>query len=608
MLVGLSNAELRDEGSSSDLGGANSRWHRPQLWASLLCVAIYSAAVAVIWPVVELATDDDFAYAKIALAFERTGHLIFNGWETTMVGWQVVWGALFIRLFGYSYLTLRFSIIVLGALLTLLLHRVLLRAGVTGAAAVLGTLTVVLSPLFLPMATSYMTDVPALLCIVVCIYGCQRALRARSDRTALLWLCGSAALNVVDGTVRQIAWLGALVIVPSGFWLLRGRRGFKTAAAVTWLLTVSAVSLLMLWFLHQPYTLPEHIIRGGMDFFVLKRLLRLSVYGPLEVLCFSLPVLIAWIFELRALSRRRKLQILALCAAITPLLFLAAHYNKLQGRLPPWSANVVTRYGILWSIPLLGDRPQILTMSILSLLVIVLMASLAGFLIWLKKSAGTDWFRRHVHERPATREELSFYETCVLVVPFSLSYFSLLLPRAAFPSTFSDVFDRYYLPLVLTAVILLLRLLKERQQEISVTCYATLLAFSFFSIMGTHDLFCAYRATAAARAELEASGVAPPAISGPWQEDGANQINARGYINDDRLANPPGAYQLALHPPLDACHYWFGPLVPALHFKYVLTVQKLDCLVPSRFPDLTYTTWLPPFRRTLYIERNPAPY
>jgi hypothetical protein len=60
-----------------------------------------------------------------------------------------------------------------------------------------------------------------------------------------------------------------------------------------------------------------------------------------------------------------------------------------------------------------------------------------------------------------------------------------------------------------------------------------------------------------------------------------------------------------LHPELEKCDYWYAPLVPALHFRYVLTVEKLKCLTPSQFPDVTYTTWLPPYQRTVYVERNP---
>ena len=63
---------------ASESSPTESRLRRPHLGASLLCVAIYSAALVAVWPVVNLATDDDFAYAKMAQIFEKTGHLVFN--------------------------------------------------------------------------------------------------------------------------------------------------------------------------------------------------------------------------------------------------------------------------------------------------------------------------------------------------------------------------------------------------------------------------------------------------------------------------------------------------------------------------------------------------
>jgi hypothetical protein len=552
-----------------------------------------------VWPAVEIATDDDFAYAKVAQIFAHTGHFVYNGWETTMLGWQVLWGALFIKLFGFSYLGLRFSTMLLGVAMAFLLHRVMLRCGVGKVNAIAGTLTVMLSPLLLPMAASYMTDVPADLCVLVCLYGCIRALQSANDRNALLWLCGSAAVNVVGGTVRQIAWLGALVMVPSAFWLLRGRRGFKMAGVIVWIGSAAGIALFMLWFSRQPYVLPEHLIQGPLTWNVPRYVGREIVYGPLAVLIFALPVFVAWLPELRVLSRRRRTQILVFCVCAAPLLLWADHYDKVGGRLPPWSANVVTRYGILWSIPLMGDHPEVLSQVLNFLLAVLLGASLLGFVLRFRR--GRAW-------PPENKEagELSLFETCVLALPFCIAYFALLLPRAAMHQLFSDVFDRYYLPLNMLAVLLLLRLFRrETKGQLPLTCYLILSFFSLFAVAATHDTFTGYRATARARAEVETAGVPGAALSGPWETDGANQIQAQGYLNDKRLENPPGAYRKMEHPQLETCFYWFSPLLPALHFKYVLTISRLKCLQPSAFPDVTYTTWLPPYTRTIYVERNP---
>ncbi|MEI9981306.1 MAG: glycosyltransferase family 39 protein [Edaphobacter sp.] len=116
-------------------------------------------------------TSDDLSYARTAQLFADTGHFIYNGWATAMLGWQIVWGALFIKLFGFSFLVLRASTILLAIASAVLLHRILLRFGIEPRNAAFGTLIVILCPQFLAETVSFMTDIPGVLCIFVCIYG-----------------------------------------------------------------------------------------------------------------------------------------------------------------------------------------------------------------------------------------------------------------------------------------------------------------------------------------------------------------------------------------------------------------------------------------------------
>ncbi len=195
---------------------------------ALLCAAIFAMCWLIAQPFAKMPFIDDFSYTKTALDFARTGHFVYNGWATAMLGWQVPWGALFIKLFGFSFDVLRFSMLPIAMASVYLFHQILRRFGINPANAVLGTLTMALSPLFLLLGASYMTDVPGLFVILLCIYMCQRAVAAKSDKAAVYWLIFATAVNVAGGTVRQIAWLGALVMVPSTAWLLRHRRGMKT--------------------------------------------------------------------------------------------------------------------------------------------------------------------------------------------------------------------------------------------------------------------------------------------------------------------------------------------------------------------------------------------
>src|SRR5258708_10649992 len=155
-----------------------------------------------------------------------------------MLGWITPSSAPFLRPFGFSFTIVRLSMLPVTMACISLFHASLVRFGIRGRNAVLGALTLGLSPVFLPMAASYMTDVAGLFAIVLCLYLCQRAVAAHSDRAAILWLCCAAASSVAGGTVRQISWVGALVMVPSTAWLLRRRRGIVATGVSLWGMSV----------------------------------------------------------------------------------------------------------------------------------------------------------------------------------------------------------------------------------------------------------------------------------------------------------------------------------------------------------------------------------
>jgi hypothetical protein len=574
---------------------------RKNLVSSISCGLILVFCVILTYPVVELATNDDWSYAKTAQVFANTGHFVYNGWAVAMLGWQVIWGALFIKLFGFSFTVLRISTILTGIGSAVLLHRIMLRFGISSPNAILGTLTVVLSPLILPLTVSFLTDIPSILCILLCLYGCQRALTAESDREALLWLCGSAGLNVLDGTVRQIAWLGALVMVPSAFWMLRRRPRFPMIGALVWILGAIGIFLFMRWFQHQPYSLPENLIRGPINGRVVRNVAKAIVYVPLDVALFSLPIFIAWLSCLSDLRRSTQAKLLLVAACTTPALIWFDRIDKLKGHLPPWVPNVVSKSGIMGSMPIMGPEPEILGEGLRLILAVVLAASATGWVI--------SFFRRRAESVLSYRRaggELGMREALVMLVPFSVAYFALLLPRAAFPTGVSGIYDRYFAPLIIMSVILLLRLYQDQiGEKLPLSCYATLFLFTFFSVAGTHDVFTGYRAIMRAVDEIKAAHVAGSSIAAGWQYESWNQVEAQGYLNDDRLINPPGAYHAMQHPLFQEFEYVFGPLLSALHPRYVLVTSPVDSLAPSSFPPVPYRTWLPPYERMVYVQRNP---
>jgi 4-amino-4-deoxy-L-arabinose transferase-like glycosyltransferase len=249
-----------------------------------------------------MGVDDDFSYIMTAQKFAQTGHFFYNGWGNPILGWQVPWGALFIHLFGSSYTPCRFSIVVVALLTTFLLHRTLQRCGIQSWNASIATLLLMLTPIFFPLIPTFMTDVPGVFAIVVCLYACLRAIEARSERAALIWLCAAAASNLALGTVRQISWLGVLVMVPSTAWLLRKWKWALPVGAGLWLAGVLGILFFMHWFAGHPYSVPEHIVEGPIQRSMLVKALSLLVRSVATLALLSQPILVAFFSPL---SERR---------------------------------------------------------------------------------------------------------------------------------------------------------------------------------------------------------------------------------------------------------------------------------------------------------------
>ncbi len=75
--------------------------------------AVYVGICIVMLPLYNKAYLDDFAYAQTVRNFVNTGILKISDWTAVTLIFQVFWGALFSRIFGFSLASLQLSTIVL---------------------------------------------------------------------------------------------------------------------------------------------------------------------------------------------------------------------------------------------------------------------------------------------------------------------------------------------------------------------------------------------------------------------------------------------------------------------------------------------------------------
>src|SRR3954453_3681491 len=79
----------------------------------LVIIAIWAAAVAFINPRGNFPIDDDWDFALAAWRFAQSGQFHFTPFTAVSLRAQVLWGALWTRLFGESFDVLRLSTLVL---------------------------------------------------------------------------------------------------------------------------------------------------------------------------------------------------------------------------------------------------------------------------------------------------------------------------------------------------------------------------------------------------------------------------------------------------------------------------------------------------------------
>jgi len=567
------------------------------------CALTLPLCVLAMWPVVELGICDEWSTVKTVQVLARTGHIVYNGWEAAILGWQLYLGAAFVKLFGFSFTTVRLSILPVAMATALLSHRVFVRCGLSERNATLGTLALALSPLFLPLAVSFMTDVPGLFSLILCLYACLRALEAETDKSALAWICFAAASNAMLGTVRQIAWLGVLIMVPSTLWLLRRRLRSLTIGATVYLASISIIYVALRWFHSQPYSVPEPLIQGALTPKAIFRGGWVLLASIPELAFLLLPVLLFFVPAV-PFRNRRAVALLALCSVlVTVYLLLAAHRD--EPWLVPYLPSYIRVNGMMPEDIPHGVLPVFLSLGVR--LAVTGLAALAGIsfvTVVLLRTNGP-----HSSDSESVRH-VSWRDLAVLLLPLTLAYYLLLLPRAFF-STMDNpkIYDRYILPLLFIALIAVLRCYQEKvRPRLPAAALLPISLYAICAVAGAHDTFAQRRAFATAIQELRAAGIPRVAIDGGWEFNGWNQIELNRFVNDPKIPTLPGD---RFRPPVitkfGKCRPPFLNEFSAVWPRYSLATGPTDCLGDAGFQPVQYRTWLAPRLNTLYIVKIGLP-
>ncbi len=562
-----------------------------------LSALLVLAAVLATNPILDMGTNDDWSYAFGALKFAQSGKLVYCGWSRPFLGLQAVWGAAAIHLFGFSFTVLRLSLLPFAmgsAVLVFLLAR---KVGLKTGPALFGTLTFSLSPLYVPLAASFMTEVPNLFFILLALLACIAALQSGSDRDCGAWIAIAALAGIDGGTIRQTGFMVPLTLLPVLMLCTRRIRSkpiLLLIAAAFWTITLAAYLGLSHWQALQPYSEKQNVLADTISAFTnpaypIGEIISIISCSVFLVLPAALVFLACF---LPSLSKRE----IAVALILAAVFFFALRHNA-----NPFVGNIVTPSGIMGndSLEALGVKPVVLPKALQAATEGLLYLTFVCALLLARPKGRLQFAKPQLARFLSKLKSIAWedHPAAAILAPFAAVYILTLAFLA------EDVFDRYLLPLLAVAFIALLLSCRKRiSPKILAAGYASLLVFAFYSVASTHDYLAAERARAAAAAQIQSStGLPRTAISAGLEYDAWTELMIAGHVNNPNAFQNP---KLPFRP--ESRIYWFLSYVPHVQPTYFVVYSVQTSLAATAFPPFTYTAWLPPFHREFLVQTLPA--
>ena len=276
----------------------------------LLCI-IWVVAVFVVDPSGEFPLNDDWSYCRVVKNLVEEGRFGLGGWTSMPLAGQALWGALFCLPFGFSFLALRISTLVLGLIGVLSGYGILRQVHAEKQIAFLGALVLALNPLYFQHAFTFMTDIPFTALALVSIYLYMKGFRLGHGRF-FIW---GSLFAAWASLIRQLGIVIPLVF--AGVFLLKNGLNRENVRRISGNLLIALGPFLLfnLW-LQYSHGLPAKYNAAGVRIsralnqgfgeyinFLLQRASGAFIY----IAIFVLPLLILLVPSLKKSLRRKEL-------------------------------------------------------------------------------------------------------------------------------------------------------------------------------------------------------------------------------------------------------------------------------------------------------------
>jgi hypothetical protein len=545
-------------------------------------LALYVASAFVVPTLTPVPVGDDWAYARSVELLIHEHRLEILDLSVANLVFQVIWGALFALVFDTTFWALRLSTLVLVGLSGLALYALCRELGVDRGRSALGTAAYLFNPLMFSLSYSFMTDPHFTAWLVIATYFYVRGLAGAPGRERLIVL--GSAFAAVAFLVRQ---QGALIPLAVVMYLLLGRRLTPGPAGLALVARVAAIpaAVAILYYLWLRFVngVPAYQSRYFASMLssawheTLALVGRLAFIEVMYLGFFVIPIAAGAVVAMRRLdgfgSARGRMLFACWCGIVAAGLLAFGG----DGRMP-YVPHFVHAAG-LGPSDLYGRRPWIFPdLHWLGWFTAACAAATIVFGLVLCRNAGTAAPDR-------------FGAGCVLaigawqavgVLPASFTFRNRTWQGVPAPSL-----DRYLLPLLPVAIVLLLWALRNSRLVRPVAWLVTL-AFAVYAVVGTRDSLVFQEAIWNLAVYANSQGIPNTRLDAGAAWDGYHLYE---YSRDNNIpVQTPGG------------EWWLSLFAPATNSDYRVAGAELASYeVVTR---IEYSSWLQREPVYLYLLRS----
>ena len=566
---------------------------------------LYLLALLIIPVMTPVAIGDDWVYARSVEILINEGRVRILDLSVVTLVWQVLWGGLFAAILGPTFGAMRLSTVVITGIAGIACYGACRQIGANRGRAALGAALYLFNPLLFSISYSFMSDAHFVGLLTISTFFYLRGLRP--DHPSIPFTLLGAFVAGLAFLERQQGALIPLAVVT--YLLLSGRMRLSRAGLDLFAQVVAVPAamtiLYYLWFrfIHGIPKAQGDFLQKVIDTGVGGALLlagRLAVIEVAYIGLFLLPLTLAVSLALPHLLRAMRPLGWAAFALWTAFIVGSGIVFWQSGRRMPYIPHYLAPYG-LGSYDLRGGRPWLIEQRGMDIATIVtaLGALLVGLLLCVGLS--TLWRRRalpvqNAIEQRSDNEAITARAGAGLTLALAFWQIIGVLPQSftfqnwTFRGYNAPSLDRYLLPLLPLAVILLLWAIRE-VRVILPAAWILALGMAIFSIVGTRDFLVFHTAVWDLARQLNREGVPNTMIDAGAGWDGYQ-------LYDYSVANNITTSV--------AAPWWIGLFAPADTADYIIAGAPRDDFSDRYKPiaRVEYSAWLNPAPTYLYILRR----